>query len=521
MSECIVCFEKPPKRNRFECHQCQKTTCTDCLLTYIQVNANAEMNFKCPGCAGSWTILDIMKNVSQRVFVEITKVWMDEHWKVIERVLPLYQRSADLKKQIRDLEKEINDKNQQAFSLSRHSMNEFQDGSFGTSGFHIPWWEHTAESQERIRLGLWTAWMKGQQAFSLRKQVEDLIQKKLQLETEFAEEQTGDTNVLFPCHSNNCPGFILANNGMCGMNCGGRVCLSCLEPKEEGHECDQDIRKSIEEVRKNSKLCPNPICRFWIQHGGGCTQMYCPQCRIFFDWETLRIIRNGAVHNPEADEDMRRRLGYVPRNIRDIPFGGFPPENGWDKHWTDLMEANDDELTSNRKGFKKFLLDKQAFIDDDSRKRKRDDGEHQVMVPRGTAIIGSVSVAYLVQRLREYLDAENQRGIDLRPIAINYLNGVNTKEEMILWYHNQTRQLLRDKEELSVASDFVNQIARLVSRDYMENMDKSPEGWIGWINKLDELRIQSNKRWAENAHLFKTTRIKKIEAGFLGFISPL
>ena len=53
-----------------------------------------------------------------------------------------------------------------------------------------------------------------------------------------------------------------------------------------------------------------------------CSQMWCPQCHVAFDWRTLRIV-TGVVHNPHYYEYQRSINGGVaPRTPGDIPGGG-------------------------------------------------------------------------------------------------------------------------------------------------------------------------------------------------------
>ena len=57
-----------------------------------------------------------------------------------------------------------------------------------------------------------------------------------------------------------------------------------------------------------------------------CSQMYCVSCQTPFDWNTLKIVTSGAIHNPHYYEMMKRK-GALPRNPGDVPCGGFP--NRW------------------------------------------------------------------------------------------------------------------------------------------------------------------------------------------------
>ena len=99
-----------------------------------------------------------------------------------------------------------------------------------------------------------------------------------------------------------------------------RYCSKCFQPKDEGHECDEDMVKTAELLRKDTKSCPN--CSEMIHKIEGCNQMFCTNCGTGFDWKTLRIV-TGIIHNPHYFE-YQSKNGGRPRSIGDIPCGGLP-----------------------------------------------------------------------------------------------------------------------------------------------------------------------------------------------------
>jgi hypothetical protein len=117
------------------------------------------------------------------------------------------------------------------------------------------------------------------------------------------------------CPVENCNGFL---NGKfeCGI-CDSKICKHCMEVKDEDHECDEEKKKTVELLRKDTKPCPKcgqPI--FKVQ--GGCDQMYCVKCHTAFSWRTGMIDR-GNIHNPEYYRWMRENGNVVPRNPLDVP----------------------------------------------------------------------------------------------------------------------------------------------------------------------------------------------------------
>jgi hypothetical protein len=119
------------------------------------------------------------------------------------------------------------------------------------------------------------------------------------------------------CPVGNCRGF-LSIKWKCGM-CFSQVCSKCGEGKNEEHECNEDSIKSMELLKKDTKGCPR--CGTMIHFIGGCSQMFCTQCHIAFDWKTGRI-ETGRIHNPHFyDWQRQNNNGVAPRVPGDNPEG--------------------------------------------------------------------------------------------------------------------------------------------------------------------------------------------------------
>jgi len=126
------------------------------------------------------------------------------------------------------------------------------------------------------------------------------------------------------CTHDNCTGF-LSSAWKCAM-CEWYSCSKCFMVKGEAHdsphECTKDNLETAELIRKNCKPCPK--CGEQIEHGGGCSQMWCITCQTPWDWNTGKIVTSGPLHNPLYYEWLRRTGGSVPRNPADVPCGGYP-----------------------------------------------------------------------------------------------------------------------------------------------------------------------------------------------------
>jgi hypothetical protein len=126
------------------------------------------------------------------------------------------------------------------------------------------------------------------------------------------------------CTHDNCKGF-LSSAWKCGM-CEWYSCSKCFMVKGDSHdsphECLKDDIETADLIRKNCKPCPK--CGEQIEHGGGCSQMWCITCQTPWDWATGKIVTSGPLHNPLYYEWLRRTGGDIQRNPADVPCGGFP-----------------------------------------------------------------------------------------------------------------------------------------------------------------------------------------------------
>ena len=126
------------------------------------------------------------------------------------------------------------------------------------------------------------------------------------------------------CTHDDCKGF-LSSAWKCGM-CEWYSCSKCFMVKgdkhDSPHECLKEDIETADLIRKNCKPCPK--CGEQIEHGGGCSQMWCITCQTPWDWNTGKIVTSGPLHNPLYYEWLRRTGGNVQRNPADVPCGGFP-----------------------------------------------------------------------------------------------------------------------------------------------------------------------------------------------------
>lgn len=124
-----------------------------------------------------------------------------------------------------------------------------------------------------------------------------------------------NTNVFtLKCPINECKGFLF-DDWVCGI-CKKVFCEACHEELCKHHVCDQNVVKTVKLLKRDTKPCPK--CNVPIHKIDGCSQMWCTQCHVAFDWRT-GLIETGRIHNPHYVQYFKRT-----REHSDIPCGGCP-----------------------------------------------------------------------------------------------------------------------------------------------------------------------------------------------------
>ena len=128
---------------------------------------------------------------------------------------------------------------------------------------------------------------------------------------------------IMACSNNDCRGY-LSTQYKCEL-CDLYTCPDCHElvgyTKTDEHTCNPDNVASAEMIKKETKPCPQ--CGIRIFKISGCSQMWCTECKVAFDYNTLKI-DTGTVHNPHYYAHMAQlNNGQAPRNPQDVVCGGL------------------------------------------------------------------------------------------------------------------------------------------------------------------------------------------------------
>ena len=128
---------------------------------------------------------------------------------------------------------------------------------------------------------------------------------------------------VMSCRNDNCRGY-LSTQYKCEL-CEMHTCPDCLElighDKNVEHTCNPDNVSSAQMIKKETKGCPS--CGVRIFKISGCSQMWCTECKVAFDYQTGKI-DTGIVHNPHYYAHMSEiNQGNAPRNPGDVLCGGL------------------------------------------------------------------------------------------------------------------------------------------------------------------------------------------------------
>ena len=273
MSECSICLEKFNKtsRKKIICKTClddeNTIVCTSCASKYILDNCRVA---KCMICNVEWD-KEFLFDYFTKKFINNDFKYHQEQYLYEEQIarLPDTQNLAIQRKQKNELKIQLDilkkEKNELMAKLNKIKKTErivFNNINLIDRGIINP--------EEKVKF-------------------------------------------TFKCPVDNCNGF-LNHNFNCGI-CSKNICKYCMEELTEDHECNEDKKKTVELLKKDTKPCPK--CGQLIYKIDGCNQMWCLKCHTTFNWRT-GIIDNSDVHNPEYFRWMRENNHFIERNRLDI-----------------------------------------------------------------------------------------------------------------------------------------------------------------------------------------------------------
>ena len=292
MTDCPICIEpfNGSSRKKVSCPYCQLSYCRECVGTWLTSLSDEP---RCPTdtCKKPWT----------REFMDtiMTKVWRDSTYREYRETL-LFDREKALLPATQPRIEAINEAKRIDRELvipmrerRKTILSQIQQLHAEDAGINTQIWDLTNHA-DRLREGVG-----------------------------FEETHKKRSAFIRRCPSEGCRGF-LSSAWKCGT-CELYSCSECQEVKgvarDSPHTCDPANVETAKLIAKDTKACPK--CGEMITKIDGCDQMWCVSCHSAFSWRTGQIA-DGIVHNPHYYEWQRKQNGgEAPRNVGDIPCGGF------------------------------------------------------------------------------------------------------------------------------------------------------------------------------------------------------
>lgn len=333
---CEICCENFNKSNHKHaaCQYCNYDVCTTCAETYL-LGTTQDAHCMNDQCKKAWNP-EFLSSIFTKKFVGGTyKKRREELLFERERsLLPETQPYAETLKEIYEFEKREKPINTEIDKLKiqmKKANNEFYSATSNIPERKLAYYRTMLD----VKIKMVT--LKAEREYLIYHR--SLVVRRMNGNQNQPQEER--RVFVRACPANDCNGF-LSSGWKCGL-CEVRVCSDCHEIKETKaqfdarhpkgpsstatgpapeHTCLKENVETALLLKNDSKGCPK--CAAMIFKIEGCDQMYCTQCQTAFSWRTGRI-ETGRIHNPHYYEFLRAQNGGVaPREIGDIPCGGFP-----------------------------------------------------------------------------------------------------------------------------------------------------------------------------------------------------
>lgn len=260
--ECGICSEKFNKTTRkpIECESCKHICCRSCATKYMQ---SLHVDMHCMNCKEEWGRGFMIEN--------FTKVFIGREYKNHLRDIYLEREISTITACVSYLESE------NKISSSRKEI---------------------GNNMELIR-----------SLYLRNDELRNSINHEQTLMENFLNSRSSDSSEIEKivingrCQVDGCNGFI-TDKWSCST-CHTKICQTCMEQKNDNHECNPSIKESVSFIKNDTKPCPS--CSIRVHRIEGCYQMWCTNCNTAFDWTHGTIIKNTQnFHNPHYTEYVQR-----------------------------------------------------------------------------------------------------------------------------------------------------------------------------------------------------------------------
>jgi hypothetical protein len=298
--DCSICANKYNQtfRKPLVCIYCKFEVCNYCCRQFILSKTVPQ----CMNCKTVWS--------DDMLFSAFPKTWVDNDLRDhLDDVLVQHEKSL-FPLAVEQIEKDKMEEERRRTQMQRVSLERVIDR---TQMQIIKYKDriHTLSSSDRM---LYDSIVNTQK--QNEKQYQDILAKEIEISEKLGKPMS--SKYKRPCPEESCKGYInivppeeavsdSENSSiiMCNCSvCNNNFCSMCrVKVKDanelEKHKCDINTIKSLKMIEKDSKQCPG--CKVVIFKISGCNQIFCTNCKIAFNWDTLEI-ETGRIHNPHYFE---------------------------------------------------------------------------------------------------------------------------------------------------------------------------------------------------------------------------
>ena len=250
---------------------------------------------------------------------------------------------------------------------------------------------------------------------------------------------------VMQCQNDGCRGM-LTTQYKCDI-CTKFTCPKCflpIEGEKDNHVCKQEDIDTVEELRKNTRPCPN--CGLRISKIDGCDQMWCIECKTAFSW-SKGTVEKGVIHNPHYYQWMRQN-GGVPRNPNEHNEGCGNDFINSSRRINELVF----ECLKSKKNYIKFTetVEGLAF--------KNEEMQNKCMILKDKAIIMMDSTIEIEREIRDFYKyfsgfhryINHIEYTELRPILNNIRTREQDKDVIYKYILNQINKTLLSDELIRI-----------------------------------------------------------------------
>lgn len=318
--DCQICCTDFPEAGKSISCACGFKCCEGCVkrcllmrkdLPYCESCNNAfTMDFLIENCGRTWMTKSYRDHRKSVLFDREKAQFPETMDEVVaekrrrqfnEKSEPLRKQKAALQKQIKYLNDQIKDPEARLRATKKYNQATDDEQVIGLFKIYMRKWKDWTSLDEEEMDALKT------EISALKDQKKPLFEQRRILEAQIKAirsefygniqhtQPTKEKKTKFTqkCPVEKCPGF-LSKQWVCEL-CKTKTCNKCLEIKDDLHVCDPNDVETAKLIKQETKNCPG--CGMGIHRISGCSQMWCTQCHIAFNYNTGKKI-DGNIHNP-------------------------------------------------------------------------------------------------------------------------------------------------------------------------------------------------------------------------------